>query len=125
MNRHDARPVFWRFVFSAPFFEALLSDAARVTGNIGADHRLISISARILRMPGAPAFGDNTAAAARRPSPRRRPDDEREVRGKRMNIILNAGNVDLKRFSELLAEGSAYPPDEQNTGRSAVSLLPR
>ena len=47
------------------------------------------------------------------------------MRGKRMNIILNAGNVDLKRFSESLAKGSAYPPDGQNTGRSAVSLLPR
>ena len=56
-------------------------------------------------MPEAPAFGDNVAAAARQLFPRQRPDDEREVRGKRMNIILNAGNADLKRFSELLAEG--------------------
>jgi len=91
--------------FSAPFFEALSSDAARTAGNIGADHQFISISARILRMPEAPAFGDNAAAAARQLFPRQRPDDEREVRGKRMNIILNAGNADLKRFSELLAEG--------------------
>ena len=56
-------------------------------------------------MPGAPDLGDNAAAATRRPSPRQRPDDERKMRGKRMNIILNAGNVDLKRFSESLAEG--------------------
>lgn len=91
--------------FSAPFFEALSSDAARVAGNIGADHRFISISAKILRMPRAPDLGDNAAAAARRPFPHWHPDDEREVRGKRMNIILNAGNADLKRFSELLAEG--------------------
>ena len=80
------------------------SGAARVAGNIGADYRFISISARILRMPEAPAFGDN-AAAARRPFPHWHPDDERKMRGKRMNIILNAGNVDLKRFPELLAEG--------------------
>ena len=52
----------------------------------------------------APTFSDNAAAAARRPSPRRRPDNEREVRGKRMSIVVNTGNVDLKRFSELLAE---------------------
>lgn len=91
--------------FSAPSFEASSSDAARVAGNIGADHRFISISAKILRMPDAPAFGDNAVAAARQLFPRQCPDDERKVRGKRMNIILNAGNADLKRFSELLAEG--------------------
>ncbi|MFA9950890.1 hypothetical protein [Dentiradicibacter hellwigii] len=56
-------------------------------------------------MPGAPAFGDNAAAAARRPFPHWHPDDEREVRGKRMNIVVNTGNADLKRFPELLAEG--------------------
>ena len=56
-------------------------------------------------MPEAPDFDDNAAAAARQPSPCQRPDDERKMRGKRMNIILNAGNVDLKRFSESLAEG--------------------
>ena len=56
-------------------------------------------------MPEAPAFGDNAAATARRPFPHLRPNDEREVRGKRMNIVINTGNVDLKRFSELLAEG--------------------
>ena len=76
-------------------------------------------------MPEAPTFSDNAAAAARWPFPQRRPNDGRKMRGKRMNIILNAGNVDLKRFSESLAKGSAYPPDGQNTGRSAVSLLPR
>ena len=56
-------------------------------------------------MPGAPDLGDNAAAATRRPFSRRRPNDEREVRGKRMNIVVNTGNVDLKRFSESLAEG--------------------
>ena len=76
-----------------------------MTVRIGADHRSVSISARILRMPGAPAFGDNAAAAAWRLFPHWHPDDERKVRGKRISIILNAGNVDLKRFSELLAEG--------------------
>lgn len=111
--------------FSAPFFEALSSGTARVAGNIGADYLPVSISAKILRMREAPTFSDNAAAAARRPFPHRRPNDEREVRGKRMNIILNAGNVDLKRFSELLAEGSAYPPDGQTARRSAVLLFPR
>lgn len=105
MNRHDAPAVFWRFVFSAPFFEALSSDAARVAGNIGADYLSVSISARILRTPEAPDLGDNAAAAARRPFPHRRPNDEKKMRGKRMNIVVNTGNVDLKLFSELLAEG--------------------
>lgn len=90
--------------FSAPFFEASSSDAARMAGNIGADYRFISISARILRMQKAPAFTDN-AAAAWRLFPHWHPDDEREVRGKRISIVVNTGNVDLKRFSESLAEG--------------------
>lgn len=55
-------------------------------------------------MPKAPAFTDN-AAAAWRLFPHWHPDDEREVRGKRISIVVNTGNVDLKRFSELLAEG--------------------
>lgn len=76
-------------------------------------------------MPEAPAFGDNAAAATRQPSPRQRPDDGRKMRGKRMNIVVNAGNVDLKRFSESLAKGSAYPPNGQTARRSAVSLFPR
>ena len=76
-----------------------------MTVRIGADHRSVSISARILRMPGAPAFGNNAAVLAWQPSPRQRPDDERKMRGKRMNIVVNTGNVDLKRFSESLTEG--------------------
>ena len=44
-------------------------------------------------MPEAPAFGNNAAAVAWQPSPHWHPDDERKMRGKRMNIILNTGNV--------------------------------
>lgn len=69
------------------------SGTARVAGNIRVDYRFISISARILRMPEAPAFGNNAAAVAWQPSPHWHPDDERKMRGKRMNIILNTGNV--------------------------------
>lgn len=98
-------PSFGASSFSAPSFDASSSGAARTAGNIGADHRFISISAKILRMPDAPAFGDNAAAAARQPSPRQRPDDERKMRGKRISIVVNTGNADLKRFPELLAEG--------------------
>ena len=76
-------------------------------------------------MPEAPDLGDNAAAATRRPSPRQRPDDGRKMRGKRMNIVVNTGNVELKRFSKLLAKGSAYPPNGQTARKSAVLLFPR
>ena len=56
-------------------------------------------------MPEAPTFSDNAAAAARWPFPQRRPNDGRKMRGKRISIVVNTGNADLKRFPELLAEG--------------------
>ena len=88
--------------FCAQFFEDLLSGAALVTGNIGADHRFISISARILRIPGAPDLGDN-AAAARQPLPHWHPDDEREVRGKRIGSTrpMNDSRAEKTGFTDI------------------------
>lgn len=79
------------------------SGTARVAGNIGADYLSVSISARILRMPEAPTFSDNAAAAARRPSPRQRPDDEREVRGKRIGSAhsMNGSRAEKSGFTDI------------------------
>mgnify|MGYP001642849675 CR=1 FL=1 len=54
-------------------------------------------------MPGAPDLGDNAAAATRRPFSRRRPNDERKVRGKRIVSAhsMNGSRAEKTGFTDI------------------------